>query len=184
MEDITSLVGQNLKKLREQRKLSLDKLSEITGVSKSMLGQIERAESSPTIAIVWKISNGMKIPFTALFGSQPTDTRIIPKAGITPLLEDNGKWRLFPFFPIEEGRRFEIYTVEIDAGGCLSADPHPEGTQEFLTVFAGELTVRVDDQEYRVARGDSIRFRADRMHAYQNTGKSMATLSMVIQYEG
>ena len=184
MEDITFLVGQNLKKLREQRKLSLDKLAEITGVSKSMLGQIERAESSPTIAIVWKISNGLKIPFTALFGQPQTLTSLIQKGEIQPLLEDNGKWRLFPFFPIEENRRFEIYSVEIDPGGHLRAEPHPEGTQEFLTVYQGELTVQVDGLEYRLAAGDSIRFQADRIHSYQNSSQFTTMLNMVIHYAG
>ena len=64
----------------------------------------------------------------------------------------------------------EVYTIEIEQGGHLSAEAHPEGTQEFLTVFMGELTVRVEDQEYRVGKDDAIRFRADRPHAYHNSG--------------
>ncbi len=184
MEDITLLVGRNLKRLRDERKLSLDKLAEISGVSKSMLGQIERGESSPTVSVVWKITNGLKIPFTALVSSPQTNTSIVKKANIQPLLEDNGKWRLFPFFPIEDGRRFEIYSVEVDQAGHLCADPHPDGTQEFITVFAGELTLRVDDQEYRIVAGDSIRFQADRPHTYQNAGKTILKLNMVIHYPG
>lgn len=184
MEDITLLVGHNLKRLRDERKLSLDKLAELTGVSKSMLGQIERGESSPTISSVWKISNGLKIAFTALLSSPQPDTNTVQKSSLQPLLADSGKWRLFPFFPIEAGRNFEIYTVEVDPGGFLQADPHPHGTQEFLTIFAGELTVLVDSQEYRLPSGDSIRFRADRRHAYRNMGQGMARLNMVIHYPG
>jgi transcriptional regulator with XRE-family HTH domain len=111
MEDITLLVAENLKRVREEKKLSLDKLAELTGVSKSMLGQIERGESSPTISVVWKIANGLKMSFTALLSAPQADTYIIHKADIKPLLEDNGKYRLFPFFPIEEGRRVEIYLI-------------------------------------------------------------------------
>ena len=184
MEDITLLVGQNLKRVRDEKKLSLDKVADLTGVSKSMLGQIERGESSPTISVVWKIANGLKISFTTLLSSPQSYTSLIPKASIKPLIEDNGKYRLYPFFPIEEGRRFEIYSIEIDKGGYLSADPHPEGTQEFITAFAGELTVRVDNQEYRVLEGDSIRFRADRPHTYHNSGDKEARLNMVIHYPG
>ncbi|MEN6483123.1 MAG: helix-turn-helix transcriptional regulator, partial [Anaerolineaceae bacterium] len=66
MEDATLLIAKNLKRIREERKLSLDRLSDLTGVSKSMLGQIERGESSPTISMVWKITNGLKISFTTL----------------------------------------------------------------------------------------------------------------------
>jgi XRE family transcriptional regulator, regulator of sulfur utilization len=182
MEDITLLVAQNLKRIRDERKLSLDKVAELTGVSKSMLGQIERGESSPTISVVWKIANGLKISFTSLLCAPQTDTDTIQKNDIKPLVEDNGKYRLFPFFPIEEGRRFEIYLVEIDKGGYLSADPHPEGAQEFILVFQGELTVRVNNQEYRIDEGNSIRFRADRAHAYHNSGDIMTKINMVIHY--
>ena len=74
MEDLTLLVAENLKRIREEKRLSLDKLAELTGVSKSMLGQIEHGESSPTVATVWKISNGLKVSFTTLLGSPQSDT--------------------------------------------------------------------------------------------------------------
>ena len=182
MEDLTLLIAQNLKRIREEKKLSLDRLAELTGVSKSMLGQIERGESSPTIATVWKISNGLKVSFTALLSAPQSDTIVVRRADIGPLIEDNAKYRLYPFFPIEEGRRFEVYAVEIDGGGLLISEAHPEGTQEFLTVFAGELTVSVNSQEYRVGEGDAIRFRADRAHSYLNPGEVLAKVSLVIQY--
>jgi quercetin dioxygenase-like cupin family protein len=57
-----------------------------------------------------------------------------------------------------------VYAVEIDAGSLLISEAHPEGTQEFITVFAGQLAVTVNGQEYLVAEGDAIRFRADRAH--------------------
>ena len=182
MEDLTVLVAQNLRKMREEKKLSLDKLAELTGVSKSMLGQIERGDSSPTIATVWKIARGLKISFTSLLETPQSDTTLVRQSDITPLIEDDGKYRLYPFFPIEEGRRFEVYTIEIDPGGRLSAEAHPSGTQEFLTLFDGQLTVHVDQQVYHLAQGDSIRFRADRPHAYHNPGDSLAKISLVIHY--
>jgi XRE family transcriptional regulator, regulator of sulfur utilization len=182
MEDATQLVAQNLKRIREEKKLSLDKLAELTGVSKSMLGQIERGASSPTVSVVWKIANGLKISFTSLLSAPQTDIRLVQKLEIHPLIEDNGKYRLYPLFPIEEGRLFEIYSIEIDPGGYLSADPHPEGAQEFITVFAGELTVRVENQEFLVAEGNSIRFKADRPHTYHNSGETLTKISMAIHY--
>ncbi len=182
MEDLTALVAHNLKRIREEKKLSLDRLAAYTGVSKSMLGQIERGESSPTISTVWKIANGLKVSFTALLNSPQRYTTVVQKTVIHPLLEDGGKYRLFPFFPIEEGRPFEIYTIEIDPGGSLSAQPHPPGTQEFLTVFWGELSVSVENQVYQVAEGDSIRFKADGPHSYTNAGQGLCRANLVIQY--
>ncbi|MDA6151190.1 helix-turn-helix transcriptional regulator, partial [Escherichia coli] len=58
MEEIHLILAKNLKAFRENKKLSLEKVAELTGVSKTMIGQIERGESSPTITTIWKIANG------------------------------------------------------------------------------------------------------------------------------
>lgn len=182
MENLNITIANNLKQMREDRKLSLEKVAEMTGVSKTMLGQIERGESSPTITTVWKIANGLKISFTTLIDSPKPDTIVIEKSSITPLIEDNGKFQLYPFFPYEDGRRFEVYSAEIEKGGYLTSEAHGEGTQEFITVFDGELTIRVNNEEYTVNNGCSIRFRADRPHVYHNSGNTITRISMVIYY--
>jgi XRE family transcriptional regulator, regulator of sulfur utilization len=182
MEDLTQLVAVNLKRIREEKKLSLEKLSELSGVSKSMLSQIERGDSSPTIATVWKIANGLKVSFTALFNSPQSEPTVIHRMDLKPMTEDDGRYRLYPLFPIEDGRRFEVYEVEIEPGGFLQAEAHPDGTQEFLTIFSGELTIRIDEQDFPVKMGDAIRFRADRPHAYHNSGKELSRINLVIHY--
>jgi quercetin dioxygenase-like cupin family protein len=149
-----------------------------------MLGQIERGDSSPTISTVWKIANGLKISFTALLDAPQSETTLIRHADIQPMLEDEGRYQLFPLFPIESGRRFEVYSIEIQPGGNLNADAHPDGTQEFLTVYDGDLIVRVDEHDHQLSQGDAIRFRADRPHAYRNPGEILAKISLVIHYTG
>jgi len=182
MEDLNSVMAKNLKQIREDRKLSLDKVAELTGVSKSMIGQIERGESNPTITTAWKLATGLKISFSSLMSISRPQTIVIKKDDIEPFIEDNGRYRVYPFFPYEDSKKFEIFTVEIDKGGYMSAEPHGDNTVEFITVFDGELTVRTENNEFLVAQGNSIRFRADRAHAYHNSGKTTARLSMVIYY--
>lgn len=177
------VIANNLRRLREEKRLSLDRVADLTGVSKSMLGQIERGESNPTVATVWKIAGGLKVSFTALINSPQPDTLVIERNAVEPLLEDAGRYRIYPFFPYEEGRPFEMYTVEMERGSYLSAEAHGPGTQEFITVFEGELTIRVGNEEFTVRTGDSIRFKADRPHAYHNSGEGMTRLSMVIHYQ-
>jgi XRE family transcriptional regulator, regulator of sulfur utilization len=184
VENIVAVLGHNLKTYREDRKLSLDKVAELTGVSKTMLGQIERGESSPTITTVWKIANGLKTSFTALLQKPQIETVLIQKRNMQPLLEDDGRYRLYPFFPVETDRQFEVYMVELDGGATLHAEPHMEGTQEFITVFDGVLTVTVGESEFTINNGDSIRFRADEPHVYKNAGDSIVRVSMVIYYPG
>ncbi|MFS0869325.1 helix-turn-helix domain-containing protein [Paenibacillus xylanilyticus] len=182
MKHINVVLAQNLKQIREQRKLSLDKVAEITGISKTMLGQIERGESNPSIATVWKIANGLKLSFTTLIHEPKTDTTVVTGDDIQVLTEEEGRVRIYPHFPFEEGRRFEMYAMEMDAEASLGAEPHIEGTEEFITVFEGEITIRVGTEDYTVKRGESIRFRADKPHAYMNSGTSENRFSMVIHY--
>lgn len=182
MEEIHLILAKNLKALREDKKLSLEKVAELTGVSKTMIGQIERGESTPTITTIWKIANGLKISFSSLINTPQTDTKVILRNDLQILSEDHGKYRVYPNFPFEDDRRFEVYSVEIEKGGFLSAEAHLEGTEELITVFEGELTVRVNNNEYTVRNGDSIRFKADRPHTYHNSGETLTRLSMILYY--
>ena len=176
------IIAENLKRLREDRKLSLDNVAKLSGVSKSMLGQIERGDVNPTVSTVWKISNGLKISFTQLMSIPESGIELVHKSEIQPFVEDNGKVRNFPVFPFDSVRRFEMYSLEIDSGGYLCAEPHPQGTQEFITVFSGEVTISINGEKFVVTTGNSIRFKADSPHAYENTADGSCSLSMVIYY--
>jgi XRE family transcriptional regulator, regulator of sulfur utilization len=182
LDKLNSVIAENLKGFREDRKLSLDNLAKLSGVSKSMLGQIERKEVNPTVSTVWKIANGLKISFTQLMSRPEVDIELIEKSEIQPLIEDGGKFRNFPIFPFDSTRRFEMYMLEIDAGGNLSAEAHPQGTQEFITVFSGEVTININHEDFIITSGNSLRFKADCSHAYKNSGQGTCTLSMVIYY--
>lgn len=182
MEKLNLIFAENLRRLREEKKLSLDNVSKLSGVSKSMLGQIERGEVNPTISTVWKIANGLKVSFTALMSRPEADIEIVDKNDIQPLLEDGGRYRNYPLFPFNDTRRFEMYMLEIDAGGQLKAEAHPHGTQEFITLFTGEIAVEVNGEKYIVKNGSSIRFKADMPHSYYSVGAEQAKLSMIIYY--
>lgn len=182
MQELSLIIAHNLKRIREERKLSLDKVADLTGVSKSMLGQIERGVSNPTVTTIKKISTGLRVSVTSLINSPQYDAVVVKTSDIEPLIEENRSYRVYPVFPYEDGRSFEIYTVEFDQGCLYRADAHSERTEEFITVFEGELTVLVNDTEYTVKQGDSIRFKADKPHVYHNTGNGLTRLNMVLHY--
>lgn len=182
MEEIHLVFAKNLKAIREKEKLSLEKVSQLCGVSKTMIGQIERGESSPTLTTIWKIANGLKVSFTMLINQPQPETEVILQKDVQVLTEDNGRYRVYPYFPFQKDSRFEIYTVEIDQEGKLSAEAHRDGTEEIITVFDGELALTIIDKQYTLKAGDSIRFKADRSHTYFNAGPSLTRLSMTIYY--
>ena len=182
MEEIQLILAKNLKTIREKEKMSLEKVSQLTGVSKTMIGQIERGESSPTLTTIWKIANGLKVSFTSLINNPQPDTKVVLRNDVQVLSEDNGRYKVYPSFPFQDDRNFEIYTVEIETEGKLSSEGHKEGTEEFITVFEGELIIEINDCQYTLNSGDAIRFKADRPHSYYNSGSTLTRLSMTIYY--
>ena len=95
--EIGEIIACNLKRLREERNLSLGQLAELAGVSKVMLSQLEKGASNPTINTVWKITGALHEPYTSLL-ELPQDHAIhIRKQDIHPLVE--GKYHIFNYYP-------------------------------------------------------------------------------------
>ncbi len=182
--DVTGMVANNLKALREERRLSLDAVAKLTGVSKSMIGQIERGEVNPTISVLWKIANGLKISFSALLEKPAQQMQVIKGTEIRPIVECDGGFLNYPLFPFDERTRFETYRIEVLPGVLFASDAHLAGTEEYLTVFRGNLELTVDGQACTLSAGDSVRFQADVAHSYQNAGSDTAEFLLVIHYVG
>lgn len=180
--DVTSVVAVNIKAIREQKKLTLDAAAELTGVSRSMLAQIEKGDVNPTISVLWKIANGYKVSFTSLVEKNTDEVTVIRQADQTPLQEDDGRYLNYPIFAFNDQTLFETYRIVIEPSGSLSAQPHLKGSEEYITVFSGEVEIAVADENFRLATGDSIRFAANVPHAYRNVGNERAELSMLIFY--
>ena len=175
-------LAKNLKNIREDRNLSLDKLSEMTGVSKSMLRQIEIGQSNPTIATIWKIANGLRIPFTALLRDQPQDITLRAFKQDAPLMGETEGYRLYPLIAFDPERSFEAYYVEIEPGTVLDAEPHEGNAEEHIFVFEGEIRISLANRSFTVSRENFISFQADCVHRYQNVGEEMAEAIMLISY--
>lgn len=180
--DITNIIAANTRQLREQKKLTLDAAAAVTGVSRSMLAQIEKGEVNPTISVLWKIANGYKVSFTSLVEEKNDSVSVIRLTDMQPLKEDEGRYLNYPIFAFDEQTLFETYRIVIAAGGSLSAQPHLRGAVEYITVFAGQVKITVGENRIQLSKGDSIRFHADIPHSYQNSGTEAVELSMLIYY--
>lgn len=180
--NLQNVIANNMKEIREQKKLTLDAAAKLTGVSRSMLAQIERGDVNPTISVLWKIANGYKVSFTTLIDNREEKPLLIRAATVPSLSEDDGKYKNYPAFPFQEKQLFETYRIQIEQGGFLQAQPHMAGTEEYITVFKGSLEILIDQEVFQLEIGDSIRFKADVLHSYKNIGEDTVLLSMLIYY--
>ena len=181
--DVTNVVAGNARRLREEKKLTLDAAAAATGVSRSMLSQIEKGEVNPTISVLWKIANGYKVSFTSLVENSGEAVAVLRSGSVPPLEEDGGRYVNYPVFPFSERTLFETYRIVIHPGGHLEAQPHMRGTEEYITVFQGTAEIGVGEEVHRLNAGDSIRFPADQPHRYANAGDEPVQLSMLIYYD-
>lgn len=179
---MNQIVAYNIKSLREKNKLSLDELSKLSGISKSILAQIERGEGNPTLSTLWKVSNGMKVPFDALTVRPKVPYEIVKTSDIQPLLEDEGKVKNYSIFPDDENRRFAVYYLELEPGSYWQSEPHLRGTTEFITIFSGTIEIVVADKQFTVTKGESIRFKGDTIHSYRNIGNETVILHMILYH--
>lgn len=182
MDNLNAIIASNLKNYRNEKKISLDKMAEITGVSKSMIGQIERGVSTPTISTMMKLAGGLKLPLNYLLTPPQSDFTLIRKGDLTNQVPDDNLLSIHTYFPYSDGRTFEILVIEIEKGGQYQLDPHPSGTEKYLTVFKGRLNIRLDDQEHLLESGDAMRYKADKPQTYFNIGNKAVKLQMVIQH--
>ena len=176
-------VGTNLHLLRQERGLTLQELSERSGVSKAMLNQIEGGKSSPSIALGWKIANGLGVPFGALLGeAMPGDFVVHPRDQIQALYSENKELCTRALFPPGDSRAAELYELSLEPGGEEKAQSHLPGTREQIYVTAGHLTVQTGDSVAELQAGDVLFFCADRPHRYYNPGRGQTRFILAMLY--
>jgi len=181
--DLAPVVGTNLRRLRTRRGLSLERLAQVSGVSRAMLGQIELAQSAPTINVLWKIARALGVTFSALISARAESGVLVLRAAEAKVL--TSKDRSFSsraLFPFDEPRRVEFYELRLTPGGVEDADAHPPGTGENLVVTQGSVEIDLAGDTHRLEVGDSILFEADAPHAYRNVGRGEAVMYLVMTY--
>jgi transcriptional regulator with XRE-family HTH domain len=172
-DSLTRAVGANLKRLRAERAWSMDELASRSGVSKAMLHQIEMGKSVPTIAVVWRIADGLKVPFSEML-SQPRESSdvVLRQDEAKYLTNSAGTFSSRALFPFDgRARSSEFYELRVKPQGIEKAAAHAHGTVEHLAVVSGILDVEVDGQAHQLGAGDCLVFAADRPHTYRNADK-------------
>ena len=182
MESMNLKIGEKLKSIRMTRTLSLDDTAVLTGVSKPMLGQIERGQSIPTVTILWKIATGLKTPLSAFLEEPQTEYTVTGPDEANVVLGDGGKMRAYPLFTYDPVRSVETFYIEFDPDCRHSSDKHNDGVEEHIFVLRGTLRLVLGNKTVDVSEKQAVRFRADIPHAYQNLFRSECAVYNTIFY--
>lgn len=175
-------IGKRLKEIRTERGLTLDDTARITGVSKPMLGQIERGQSIPTITTLWKVATGLKVALSSFLEEPQPEYTAVDLTQETSIFEDDGRMRAYPLFPYDPIRSIEIFHIEFDAGCRHTSEKHNAGVEEYILVRTGTLQLILNERKITLTEKQAIRFKADIPHSYNNPFDKQCTVYNIIFY--
>lgn len=183
-EEINRHLGTRVKALRKEQGWSLESLANASGVSRSMLSEIEREQANPTLAVTMRIAQAFAMPLGELLQmpSASSSVNVIRAENRAFHYKSDKYCRIRTLSPLNLEKDVEFYEVLLQPGGALRSSPHYEGTREFLTVQKGEVRVESGTDAEILRPGDSASYRADVAHAIINAGQTEAILFLVDIY--
>lgn len=181
--DIASAVlCSRVTELRKKNKLTLDQLAAASGVSRSMLSQIERGQANPTLAVTFRIAQAFGISIGELV-DQPwaaTPIEVVHGDDSNNLFRSDDECQIRTLSPLHMEKNIEFYELRLAPKAQLNSAPHYEGTKELLTVASGAARVISGDTERNLTKGDSAHYRADLQHTIENSGKNELVCYLVV----
>jgi transcriptional regulator with XRE-family HTH domain len=173
-----------VRQLRQARRWTLEQLAGASGVSRSMLSQIERQQVNPTFHVAYRIAQAFGMSLGQLVGEDDS----APSIEVIRAHDEHYHFRqehdhsVRTLYPMHLEKDVEFYEVKLRPGGKLCSSPHLTGTREFLTLQKGRIRVRSGEQSVILEAGDSARYLADVDHAIENLGRGEALAFLVAIY--
>jgi transcriptional regulator with XRE-family HTH domain len=177
-------LGRRVRQLRAGRGWSLEAMAQASGVSRSMLSEIEREKANPTLMVTLRIARAFGLAMGELLEmpGAVSAVQVIRANDHTYHYRSDKDCRIRTLSPLNLEKDVEFYELLLQPGGVLRSAAHFEGTREFLTVQKGRVRVESADDAEELNHGDSATYRADVPHAILNVGKSEAAMCLVDIY--
>ena len=174
-------LGKTIQRLRKAYNLSLSELAEQSGVAKSIISQIERNETNPTLATIWRLSQALDVSIERVLAAHEDDPFVdrVTRAETPVLVSEDGKVKLAITGWIRTVEWLQWYDLTAEPGGELDSEGHQRGSIECLSVLEGALEVEVGGRTENVEIGGTVRYRCDRRHVIRNVGRERARATMV-----
>lgn len=175
---------ERLRLARKETGWSLQQLSGASGVSRSMISQIERGKANPTLAVAYRLASALGLQLSELIEAAETAHAIDVIRADDPghLFRDDQDCTVRTLSPLSLEKDVEFYQVTLKPGGRMDSAPHFRMTREFLTVEKGGLELQVGGETTRLSKGDSAQYPADQPHRLLNRGRGEAIIFLVVIY--
>ena len=175
--DIHQAVGQNIQRIRKTQKLSIDRAAELSGVSKSMLGQIERGVVNPTISVLHKLAQGLHVPLEKLIECTE-EPGVTLHRGVDHVGQRlfGGKVIRYSLFPYDTDSHAESCQLDIFISGAYEATDLVPDSRVYLTALAGMAEVQIGGESWNLESRDCLVFPGHLPRKYTNKGNTTVRL--------
>jgi transcriptional regulator with XRE-family HTH domain len=175
-------LGERIRTERWRRRLSLQELEARTGVSRSMLSEVERGAKAPTVLVLDRIATGLDTSIARLLGEERGARVIVLRRPEQDVAIDPAGWERRILSPVLPGVEFELMRTTIppgvDAGDFA---PHAPGSREYLAMERGTLRLMLDGTPYTLRAGDSIYYAGDCRHGFANPGRDTCAYYLAME---
>jgi len=181
--ELNRAVAENIKRIRKSKKLSMERLAAESGVSRSMLGQIERGEANPSVGILGKLAAALKVPAEVLLENDDFQSLVhFRECETKPIRMDAGKVVLRPSFPYDDTTRQETFFLDMYISARYEPELSVPGCVCHATVLSGTVSLTAEGEEMRLMERDAVRFAADRPYCFTNMTHSAARILLCYRY--
>jgi transcriptional regulator with XRE-family HTH domain len=169
--DLVAL-GKRLRAERSRRELTLETLAAASGVSRSMLSEVERGTRVPTVLVLDRIATALGTSIARLLRDEVPAKRMVLRQDEQDVARDASGWERRVLSPVLPGVEFEFMRTTIAAGVDAGVFvPHAAGSREYLAVEAGRLRLSLDGETVDLRQGDSVYYGGDCHHGFSNPGR-------------
>lgn len=183
---VAAVIGRNVRALRQQRRMTIDALAAVAGVSRGTVIQIETARGNPSIGTLVHLAEALRVGVTSLVGGDASPRVVLRRSEQAVALwsSEAGSSAVFRI-GTDPPDVVELWDWTLQPGDSFDGEAHPAGTAEVLSVLEGDLGLRVGTAEFRLGAGDTVMFRAHVPHRYSGAGAGVPVrFTMVVLQPG
>lgn len=171
-------IGEKIKSLRIQNSLTQEELADRSELTKGFISQLERDLTSPSIATLVDILEGLGTNLKDFFNENIDEKIVFSKEDAFETENDELKYTLKWIIPNAQKNMMEPILIEIDPDGRTKEDSPHEG-EEFGYVINGNIFINIGSKKHRVRKGESFYYKANSDHYISNEGKTTAKIIWV-----
>lgn len=177
--------GDRIRQLRGAKAWSLEELAAASGVSRSMLSQIERSQANPTLAVTQRIARAFGLSLSSLVGEGEAHPviEVVRSDDARAIYRSEAGCEIRTLSPLHLEKDIELYRLQLGPGRSLNSAAHFKGTRELVVVETGKVRITSGVTTELLSKGDTASYPADVPHAIENVSTGDARLVLLVSYQ-